>query len=285
MARVAIITDSSADLPPNLAKREEITVVPVSAGIVVGEASARERLRIGAGHIETPVLPEIMARPEIVDGLATAFAAAAGTHDAAVAVLLSSRLGGVVAAAQQARDHGFEAFPIEIVDSRSASLGLGFQALRAASLARQGQSASAIAGDLRAATDRYHVVFSVESVEHLRQSGQIGRSAAMIAEALQLKPLLRIDEGQIVPYERVRTRSRAIAELAEFVRQMPAVERCAVLYATNEDDARRLADAIAGETNLRRDRLMVAHIGETLAAQVGPGALGVAVVESESEQR
>ena len=84
-------------------------------------------------------------------------------------------------------------------------MGLGFQALHAAELARKGAAAAQIAAELRAATDRYHVVFSVESVEHLRQSGQIGRSAAMIAEALQLKPLLRIDEGQIIPYERART--------------------------------------------------------------------------------
>ena len=107
--------------------------------------------------------------------------------------------------------------------------------MHGAELARQGMSAVEIAATLRAAIDRYHVVFSVESVEHLRESGQIGRSAAMIAEALQLKPLLRIDEGQIIPYERARTRHRAIHELADFVCELPAVERCAVLYATNRD--------------------------------------------------
>src|SRR4029078_10469868 len=83
---------------------------------------------------------------------------------------------------------------IEIVDSRSASLGLGFQALREVDLAGEGMGAEAIAAELRAAVDRYHVVFFVESLEHLRQSGRIGRSAAMIASALQLKPPLLLDE-------------------------------------------------------------------------------------------
>ena len=141
----------------------------------------------------------------------------------------------------------------------------------------------AIPAALRAATDRYHVVFSVESVEHLRESGQIGRSAAMIAEALQLKPLLRIDEGQIIPYERARTRNRAIHQLADFVCELPAVERCAVLYTSNRTDADRLLATIASVSELPVHRLTVNQIGPTVAAQVGPGALGVAVVEGDVE--
>ena len=113
------------------------------------------------------------------------------------------------------------------------------------------------------------MIFSVESVEHLRQSGRIGRSASLIAEALQLKPLLRIDEGQIVPYERVRTSARAIVELSELVRELPAIERCAVLYATKRSDADRLLEAIAAETGLAPPRLTVQRIGEAVASQVG----------------
>jgi DegV family protein with EDD domain len=283
MARVAIITDSSADIPADLAAREAITVVPISNGALADALPARARVPAGAaGEIAPPAAPEFVARPEVVEAFAAAFRAAARDHDEVVAVLLSSRLGGVVAAAHEARERSSGMLPIEIVDSRSASLGLGFQALRAAGLARTGATAEAIASELRLSTDRYHVVFSVESVEHLRRRGRVGRSAALIAEALQLKPLLRIDEGQIVPYERARTRSRAIAELADFVRQLPAVERCAVLYATSSDDAMRLADAIAAETGLPSERLIVSQIGETIASQVGPGALGVAVVEPET---
>jgi DegV family protein with EDD domain len=188
-----------------------------------------------------------------------------------------------VEAALQARERLAGVLPVEVVDSRSASLGLGFQVVRGAELARQGMDAAAIATALRAAIDRYHVVFSVESVEHLRESGQIGRSAAMIAEALRLKPLLRIDEGQIIPYERARTRNRAIHELADFVCELPAVERCAVLYATNQTDGNRLLTTIAGVTGLPSHRLTVNQIGPTVAAQVGPGALGVAVVETDVE--
>jgi DegV family protein with EDD domain len=248
-----------------------ITVVPVPVAAVPGRAATP---RTSEGQLNTP-------RPALVDTFAATFSELAHDHDAVVAVLLSSRLGGIVAAALQARERLAEAVPVEVVDSRSASLGLGFQVMRGAELAQQGMSAVEIGAALRAAIHRYHVVFSVESVEHLRASGQIGRSAAMIAEALQLKPLLRIDEGQIIPYERARTRHRAIHELADFVCELPAVERCAVLYATNETDGDRLLRTIAGFTGLPSHRLTAHQIGPAVAAQVGPGALGVAVVETD----
>ena len=271
MARIAIVTDSSADLTPEMRAGGRITVVPVPVAAVPGRAATP---RDSEGQLNTP-------RPALVDTFAATFTELASDHDAVVAVLLSSRLGGIVDAALQARERLAEAVPVEVVDSRSASLGLGFQVMRGAELAQQGMSAVEIGAALRAAIHRYHVVFSVESVEHLRASGQIGRSAAMIAEALQLKPLLRIDEGQIIPYERARTRHRAIHELADFVCELPAVERCAVLYASNETDGDRLLRTIAGVTGLPSHRLAVHQIGPAVAAQVGPGALGVAVVETD----
>ncbi|MGH2614125.1 MAG: DegV family protein [Thermomicrobiales bacterium] len=282
MTRVAIVSDSSADLAPSVAAESGVTVVPVAIRLAAGAIRGRAGRPWEEGEPRDAGAFGDQAQPEMIAVFADAFAELAHTHDAVVAVLLSSRLGGSVAAALQARERVSDIVPVEIVDSRSVSLGLGFQALRAAELTRQGKTAAEIAAELRAALDRYHVVFSVESVEHLRQSGQIGRSAAMIAEALQLKPLLRIDEGQIVPYERVRTRTRAIAELADFVCELPAVERCAVLYATNRQDANRLVRVIAADTGLPPARLTVNHIGDAVAAQVGPGALGVAVVENDA---
>src|SRR5215218_7367491 len=273
MARVAIVTDSSADLTPDMRASGRITVVPAPLAAIRGRALAL---------LDSEGLPKA-SPPALVDTFAATFTDLASDHDAVVAVLLSSRLGRMVDAASQARQRLATVVPIEVVDSRSASLGLGFQVVRGAELAWQGMDAATIAAALRSATDRYHVIFSVESVEHLRQSGQIGRSAAMIAEALQLKPLLRIDEGQIIPYERARTRTGAIHELADFVCELPAVERCAVLYATDQTDGDRLLMTIAGMTGLPSPRLSMSQIGPAVVAQVGPGALGVAGGEIDDE--
>jgi DegV family protein with EDD domain len=277
MKSTAIVTDSTADLAADVAARSGIVVVPMLIAPAADSTRASAPFGADAGTGDGPSPPE-----PLIAAFGDVFRRLAQQHDAIVAVLLSAKLGDAHAAAEEARQRISPAIPVEIVDSRSASMGLGFQALHAAALARQGHKSGAIAAELRAATDRYHVVFSVESVEHLRQRGRIGRSAAMIAEALQLKPLLRIDEGQIVPYERARTRARAIAELAGFVRDLPAIERAAALYATQADAADAVARLVAVECDLRAGQIDVVPIGPTVASQVGPGAFGLAVVEAES---
>jgi DegV family protein with EDD domain len=283
MTRVAIVTDSSADLDPRAAAGAGLTVVPVSLALGADAIRSRSHGREEGTVWVGAELAEARPRPDVIEAFVATFATLGKTHDAIVAILLSGRLGDSVAAASVARERIAGIAPVTVIDSRSVSLGLGFQALRAAELATRGPAdAAEIAAEVMAARDRYHVAFSVESVEHLRRSGQIGRSAAIIAEALQLKPLLRLDEGQIVPYERARTRTRAIAELADFVRELPSIARCAVLYATSRNDAIRLLRAVAQDTGLPPDRLIVQRIGEAVAAQVGPGALGVAVEEADA---
>jgi DegV family protein with EDD domain len=279
---VAIVTDSTADLDPAVAAAAGITVVP--AAIRLGDGAIQDRGGLPIDPADDPgpdSLEEEFDLARTTDAFAATWRTLLADRDAVVAVLLSGRLGDAVSAARAARDSLPEPARVTIVDSRSASLGLGLQVLRAAELARSGGGPESIADAIEAARDRYHVVFSVESAAHLRRSGQIGRSAALIAEMLQLKPLLRIDEGQIVPYERARTRAGAIAELVAFVGQLPAVERVVVLYASEPEDAGRLAHAIEAGSGVPPAHLSIARIGPAVAAHVGPGALGLAVVEGE----
>jgi DegV family protein with EDD domain len=281
MTRVAIVTDSSADLDPRVVAERGVTVVPAAITLSAGAIRARTPALYDGSDQDVGENATNDPRREMGEAFTAAFSSLAASCAGVVAVLMSGRLGGGVAAATEARERVAGDVAVAVVDSRSVSLGLGFQVLHATALAEQGADAAEIAAELLAVRDRYQVAFSVESVEHLRRSGQVGRSAALIAEALQLKPLLRLDEGQIVPYERARTRARAIAELADFVRELPAIERCAVLYTTNRNDANRLVRAVAADTGLPPDRLTVHRIGEAVAAQVGPGALGVAVEETD----
>ncbi len=267
--QVAIITDSSSDLPTLHAAAAGIRIIPVRANL----AAASPTL-----FTEEGAAPPIAA----IEACASAFTEALRDHDAVVAVLLSGRLGSVVSAANAAVQTLEVGDRITVVDSHSASLGLGYQALHAARLARAGLPAHQIAEAIRTGSGRYHVAFVVESLEHLRRSGRVGRSAAMIATALQLMPILRIDEGQIVPFERVRLRQRAVAELAGFVTDLPDVERCAVLYVTNAEDAQDLAQSIARSSSRPELPIDIYRIGDTIAEHVGPGALGIAVVEAEA---
>ena len=141
MAYTAVVTDSTADLDPNIAAVANITVVPAS-------------IHLGLGAIREAAEPvwtaEAMAPPEpkMVEAFVGTFRELAAGHNGIVAVLLSRRLGSAVDAALAARDRVSEQVQVEIVDSRSASLGLGFQVLRAKELAEQGLSAGEIVAEL-----------------------------------------------------------------------------------------------------------------------------------------
>jgi DegV family protein with EDD domain len=286
MARVAIVTDSTADLPADLRDRLGITVVPLN--VQFGDEVFRDQVDLTTDQFMTrlaraPALPTTsQPSPALFEEI---FRRLATDHDGIVAVLLSAKLSGTLQAATLAAGAVADLIPVEIVDSRNGSMGLGHQAWRAADLARQGLDAPAIAGQLRAETTAHHVVFFVDTLEFLQRNGRIGRAAALIGGVLQLKPLLRVDEGQVVPFERTRTRGKAIQGLIDFVNELPHVERLSVLSSGSGGggpDVTDLADRLAAATGLPRDEIAIVQMGPVIASHVGPGAVGVAVFEGDN---
>jgi DegV family protein with EDD domain len=277
--RIAIVTDSTADLPADLRNRHGISVVPI--GVRFGEETLRDGIDIGpegflARLAQPGPLPRTVAPAP--DQFADLFRELGKRHDGVVAVVGSSKLGTTAAAALQGRQLVM-GVPVEVVDSRSATMGLGWQAVRAAELAGAGMDLAAIADILRVETSRYEVVFFVDTLEHLRRGGRIGRAATMIGEALDLKPLLRIDEGQVVPLDRARTYARAVDALVAAVKEMGTVEHVAALHSSDAAAGRMLAAKLIAEAELDPSQVVVACIGPGVATHIGPGALGVAVAD------
>ncbi len=283
MARVAIVTDSTADLPAELRERHGIAMVPLN--VRFGAEVLRDQIDISPDRFmerlgEGSTLPTTsQPSPALFE---ETFRRLAPDHDAVVAVLLSSKLSGTLQSATLAAEAVRDQIPVEIVDSRTGSMALGLQALRAADLAESGLDAAAIAERLRAETPANHVVFLVDTLEFLQRGGRIGRAAALIGGLLHLKPLLRVDEGQVVPYERTRTRAKAITGLVDFVRALPRIERLSVLYSTDRTEGELLADRLASELGLDRERIIIAQLGPVIGTHIGPGAMGVAVFEGEA---
>ncbi|MDP9470935.1 MAG: DegV family protein [Chloroflexota bacterium] len=283
MGRVAIVTDSTADLPPSLRDQHHVTVVPLN--VHFGNEVYRDQVDITTDAFmerlqRSPVLP---TTSQPASGLfEETFRDLAADHDGVVAVLISGKLSGTVMSATIARDAVADLVPVEVVDSRNASLGLGFQVLRAAELAAEGMSAPDIAARLQSETAAYHLVFFVDTLEYLQRGGRIGKAAAMVGSMLNLKPLLRVDEGQIVPFERTRTRGRARRGLIEFARSLPRTERLAVVHSTPAAEAEQLAAELSATALLPRDRMVVAQFGPVIGTHVGPGAMGVGVYEGET---
>lgn len=278
--RVAIVTDSVSDLTNDIAEQHGITVVPLN--VHFGDDVYRDQVEI--------TTDEFMSKMASSEKLPTTSQPSVGTFEQAfratgaeeiVCPVVSSRLSGTMQSAQIAAQNLAGEIKVEVVDSFSASLGLGFQALRAAELADAGQDASTIAQTLRNETGRYHVVFFVETLEHLRRGGRIGKAAQLVGSLLQLRPLLRVDEGQVVPYERTRTRGKAIQALVSFATDELVAEELAVLYNTTPDDAHKLAEMLAPITPDRDVRIV--QLGPVIDSHIGPEVLGVAVKARNNE--
>jgi DegV family protein with EDD domain len=124
------------------------------------------------------------------------------------------------------------------------------------------------------------MVFFVDTLEYLQRGGRIGRAASLLGSLIKLKPLLRVDEGQVVPYERTRTKSRAIQGLKDFAAAFPLIAELAVLYTTDRDEAEQLASDL--RSVFPRERMHLAQFGPVIGTHIGPGALGVCVFEGES---
>ncbi len=280
MPRIAVVTDSTADLPPALSEPLGIRVVPLN--VHFGEQVFRDQVDLStAAFMErltsSAVLPKT-SQPS-PGAFADVYEALAKDHDGIISIHISGRLSGTVQSAQLAKTQIATPIPIEVIDSRNVSLGLGLQVLRAAELASSGLDVEHVARQLRNEINRYHLVFFVDTLEYLQRGGRIGRAAALAGSVLRLKPVLRIEDGQVVPHERTRTRARAIAALEQFVRSLPRVNRLAVVHSTSPDDAERLAASLGPLTP--NDPPIVATFGPVVATHAGPGAVGVIAYEGE----
>jgi DAK2 domain fusion protein YloV len=275
---VAVVTDSSADLADSVLDRHHISVVPLQ--VVFGNETFRDRIdlkpeefyrRLSAAR-ELPTTSQ-PAPADFVRVLRDARAEA----DEVVGVLLSGTLSGTLASAQAAvRAAGISS--VHLVDSRSASLGVGMLALRGAELAESGWSGAAIARELERVRGQSGMLLTVDRFDHLLRSGRVSRGKAWIAGMLDVKPILSLDrEGRVVPVDRVRGREqlipRVLALLEQRLTPRPAVVRFGVVHTGAPDVAERVRTALVAAYQ-PRDCFVTLATG-VLGTHVGPGAWAV----------
>jgi DegV family protein with EDD domain len=275
---VAIVTDSSADLADAVLDRHHIALVPLQ--VVFGGETFRDRVELKpeefyrrlrvARELPTTSQP---APAEFVRVLRDARAEA----EEVVAVLLGSALSGTFASAQAAvRAAGISG--VSLVDSRSASLGVGMLALRGAELAESGWRASAIAAELERVRGQSGMLLTVDTYDNLLRSGRVSRGKAWIAGMLDVKPILSLDEGgRVVPVDRVRGRAnvvpRVLALLERRLTPRPTVIRFGVVHAEAPEVAERVRTALVAAYR-PRDCFVTLATG-VLGTHVGPGAWAV----------
>lgn len=275
---VAIVTDSTASLDPDDARREKIAVVPTT--VVVGTQVFTEGVDITADRIAEALTQKIKVStsrpsPETFAAVYAGLVADGATE--IVSVHLSSKVSGTIDSARIAAARC--PVPVHFVDTRQVGIATGFAAAAAARLRDLGASSAEIVAAARTAGERSTVLLYVDTLEYLKRGGRVGVAASVIGSALAVKPILTVRDGEVVPLEKVRTASKAIARVVELARQ--ATERFPGGFVAGvqhlaareraEDVAAQLAEAWGW------DHVPVDEVGADIGAHVGPGMIAVTV--------
>lgn len=277
---VRIVTDSTCDLPRELVERYGIIVVPLT--VIFGEEALLDGVDIDAEQFyrrlaASKVLPRT-SQPSVEQFAAAYRQAFQAGADAVLSIHISSKLSGTlnaarIAAAEVAAEAGRQ---IELLDSKNVSLGLGAVVLAAAERAVTGADLASVLAVATATIDAVHVVCVVDTLEYLQRGGRIGRARSMLGTLLNVKPLIHVEDGEVAPFDRVRTRARALERLAEFVREHRGARRLFVACAGNDSEAEAFIERV--RPDLPGTEIIRGHIGPIVGVYTGPNTLGVCPV-------
>ena len=280
MADVAIVTDSTSYLPPELVERHDLHVVPLY--VVFGPERTVPEVEI----TDYPAFFEELRRAEklpstsqpSVGDFTSVFEPLLAEGREIVSVHISGGLSGTPEAARQAKQalerdaKGGER--IEVVDSTTAAGGLGFMVLAAAKAAEEGRTAKEVAEHVRAARGELKLWFVIDTLEFLKRGGRIGAASAWIGSTLKVKPILTV-ENEMTPVERVRTSGRAMERMVDYARQRKdsGADAWSAQHIDAPDACQELIERCSEVYG--RPPTIVSEIGPVLSAHTGPGLLGM----------
>lgn len=274
LRRVQVVTDSTADLPPDLVARWGIVVVPLY--VHFGEESFRDGMdlsleafleRLARGEHPTTSQPSVGAFKRAFQQLAAGGGEVISLH-------LASSLSGTCEAAMLAADQADGR--VVVVDTGLFSMALGWLVLAAVRAARAGCTLDEIVALVEEMKGRIFVPALLEDLEALRRGGRIGRVRQVAGSLLNIRPIITVREGEVLLLERVRTRRAGLRRLVEMVAAAGPLEQVAVVHAGVPQLAEQVADALAPV--FPREQMLVTAAGQVTIAHVGAGAVGVAYV-------
>jgi DegV family protein with EDD domain len=277
VSEIAIITDSTASIPTEYLEKYSIQVAPQV--VIWGEETLYDEIDITTEQfyqrlVSSNVLPTTsqatvasfleLFQPHVERGIPI------------LGIFISDLLSGTIQSAQQAKAQ-FPDATIEIFNSKSAAMNLGFQVLAAARAVESGGSMVEAIAAAQEAKDNSGVIFVVDTLEYLHKGGRIGGAARLFGTALSLKPVLHVSEGRIEPLERVRTKAKATARLIDLIAMNVEGKdkiRISTLHAASPDEAQALERKIV--ERVKPIEHISSVVGPAIGTHVGPGTVGIA---------
>ncbi|TCO71470.1 DegV family protein [Marinisporobacter balticus] len=279
MKKIAIVTDSTCDLPDALLEKYEIKILPLR--IIYSNKEFRDRIEISGKEVYEKLDHEIpktsLPSPEDVHNLFKKLQEQRYTH--VLAILISGALSGTYNMVKNFSDK-FNELKIELLDSKSLTMGLGFPVLEAARELRKTNDFSKICERAKEAMSKSKVFYVLKTLDYLRRGGRIGVLEGTVGEILGIKPIISIDqEGKYYAYAKVRGRKKSIEQLYEIIKEKSKDKKVnvAVMHGDAEEEARDLLKRIKEFRNV--DETFFGPISPVLGIHTGPGLIGLITYE------
>ena len=279
---IKVVTDSTSDLPADVAESLGIEVVPLN--VHFGSDVYKDRVNLMPDTfydklINGDVLPTT-SQPSVGEFI-DVYERLGSDADGIVSVHVSEKLSGTMNSARLASQQANADCPIEVVDTFQVSMGVGICAMEAAEVANSGGDMNQVILAVRNAVTRSQCFFMLETLEFLQKGGRIGKAQALIGNLLKIRPMLILQEGEVHPLGRERTRRKGIAKLVDTVAELAPISGLAVMYSTGPDEAQTLAQNVSKFMIEGREPMML-QIGPVIGTYAGPDTLGIALISAKS---
>ena len=276
---VKIVTDSSADIPPQLLKELDISVVPLY--VRFGNDVFRDNVDISNKEfykklVDGEIFPAT-SQPTPLD-FKQVYEELAKDADGIVSIHLSAKLSGTIPSALQARESMQSSCPIEIIDSLAITGGLAMICLAAARAAKAGATMEEVVKIANEAVPEIHFMVLFDTLKYLAKGGRIGKAKGLMGAMLNIKPLIGLKDGEVVPLGKARSYSKGMEQQYEFIEKAVRegeIKELTVMYNTSPDEANALIERIA--PLYPREKIITGEIGPILGTHGGPNMLVVAI--------
>jgi DegV family protein with EDD domain len=274
---VKIITDSVTDIPPEILKELDISIIPVL--VRFGEETFRDGIDIDNKQFYTrlshnKVMPTT-AVPSL-DMFARTYAKLAEETNEILVIMLSSKLSGLYNAAVQSTGLIESDCHIKVIDSNSAVMEQGFAVIKAAEAAKDGAKIEELEEILKTTLARSEMRAAFDTLEYLQRGGRIGKAQALLGAMLRVNPLIMLKDGKVEPAGMARSRAKAIDSLYNFAANYKKIDGLAVEEAACPEDAEELVKRLG--TIYPKEKILRTHTSPVIGTHTGPGLLLVAVL-------
>ena len=273
---IKIVTDSTADLPPQLAEELGITMVPVY--LRFGDEVFHDGVDISADEFyrrlkSDPVHPST-TQPTPQD-FVDVYKRLAPKADGIISIHVSAKLSGTCNSALQAKATVGDKCPIEVIDSQVVTMGLGQLVMAANALAQSGRSLQQVAEEVKKMIPSIRVIGLLDTLKYLALGGRIGKVQALLGSVLNVKPMLTLKDGLLAPAGRARSRAKGIEVLFNYVKSATDIQDLAVVYNTEREEAQAFVKRLG--TLYPEEKIILAQLGPALGVHTGPGIIFIAL--------